>query len=155
MRKTNLIAGLLCLSLASACGGRNETEDGEDLKARHGLPPASESASGNPQAITATGCLTQAGDRYVLTELRSAEQGGAATTETYQLVNLEDQLRQHVGKQVRVYGQADPPQSAEVRSLEPAATTGQAQVDTESRTRLETRTLRISTVAATGGACGA
>jgi hypothetical protein len=126
--------------------------------------------------MTVSGCLTASGDRFVLTALEPAAGGqqrppgaegqarAVPTTETYELINLEDQLRAHVGRQVRVVGQAEPPRVADVRGLEPstaAGTTGEqgsdarARVDIETRTRVEMRKLRISTVTPTGGECGA
>lgn len=87
------------------------------------------------------------------------------TTETYELIGLEDELRAHVGKQVTVYGQGDETRVAELRGLDPpAGATGtagrqsgspQAQVDTESRTRVEMRRLRILSVTPAGGLCAA
>lgn len=161
MKTSSALAGLLCLSLTVACADR---DDGRE--ARHGLPPSSETAQGaGAEAVTVTGCLTSADGKFVLTELEPAD--GAqprATTETYQLENLEDQLRPHVGRQIRVYGQADPAQVAEVREVAPATggtgaagatgTTG-TQVDTQTTARVEMRRLRITTVTPTGAACAA
>ncbi len=180
------IAGVFALSLGLtvACGGgKDETEIAE-------RDPAV--ADGRPAAITETGCLTSQGDRFVLTALESAAAGGAAkpaegakpeqgaptgtaaaqpTTASYQLIGNEDELRQLVGKQVRVSGEADPPKVAEVRESTPptaagsgaTGTAGQAepakpgepQVATSTQTRLEVTQLRVQSITATGEACTA
>jgi hypothetical protein len=160
MKTNTILAALLSIGLAAGCADRAGDEDRE---ARHGLPPEAERAegAGTPEAVTVAGCLTEADGKFVLTQLEPAG-SGTPTTETYQVVNLEDQLRRHVGNRVRVYGQADAPRVADLRTVEPSGqpagaqgTTGQAQVDTELRARVETRTLRISTVTSTGTACTA
>ena len=176
------IAGVfaLCLGLTVACGGsKDETEIAERE------PDVADRADGRPVAITETGCLTAQGDRFVLTDLESAagaKPGAAAdgsssptamaqtATESYQLMGNDDELRPHVGKQVRVSGEADPPKVAEVRETTPptaasgaTGTTGQAepakpgepQVATTTETRLEVTQLRVQTIAATGEACAA
>ena len=192
------IAGVfaLCLGLTAACGGsKDETEIAERD------PAIADRGDGRPVAITQTGCLTAEGDRFVLTALESAAPGGAAkpdaggaapsqpqsgttpsaqtgttasaqpTTESYQLIGNEEEFRQHVGKQVRVTGEADPPKVAEVREATPptaaapgaTGTAGQAepakpgepQVATTTQTRLEVTQLRVQTIAPTGEACTA
>jgi hypothetical protein len=179
MKRASVVATFaLCLGLTVACGGgKDETEIAERE------PEVSGRGDGRPVAITETGCLTAQGDRFVLTALESAggenparpEQGGASptakaqtTTESYQLIGNDDELRQLVGKQVRVSGEADPPKVAEVREATPptagsgaTGTTGQAepakpgepQVSTTTETRLEVTQLRVQSIAATGEAC--
>lgn len=145
----------LCASVSLACGAspeeqRNDPNDDIDIE--------------ETAAISETGCLTASGGRYVLTAL---EAGGGASTELYQLVGNEDELRPHVGREVRVTGDAEPAQVAELRdsgTSAPAGTAGstqgaaqppgnQAQVRTEASTRIETRQLRVATVQPTGDAC--
>jgi hypothetical protein len=168
----------LCLGLTVACGGgKDETEIAERN------PEVANRGDGRPVAITQTGCLTAQGDRFVLTALESATAPGAATpeagrqsptasaqptTESYQLIGNDDELRPLVGKQVRVSGEADPPKVAEVRESTPptsasgaTGTTGQAEppkpgepkVATSTETRLEVTQLRVQSIAATGEAC--
>jgi hypothetical protein len=108
------------------------------------------------------GCLTEANGRFVLTQLSRA---GGAATETYQLTtSTPDDLRQHVGREVRIAGEAAAARVAEVRETTPpaagapAGTSGQqgsAQVSTESATRLEMRQLVVSSVTPTGDECPA
>ena len=138
MRRTAFFsAGLLCVSLSFAC-----------------MRPS------QATAVTEVGCVTATGDRFVLTSLESGEK---PATELYQLVGTSDELREHVGREVLVTGEAQPAGIAEVRETTPAtpvATSGgnegaQAQVRTESQVRLETRQLRVLTVTPTGDDCPA
>jgi hypothetical protein len=86
------------------------------------------------------------------------------------LIGDEEQLRPHVGKQVRVSGEAEPAKVAEVRESTPPSdasgatgTAGQAEpakpgepsVATATQTRLEVTQLRVQTITATGEACTA
>jgi hypothetical protein len=133
----------LCISLA-ACGGRGNAdgEEGHD----------NEFTIAGSTPITETGCLTASGDRYVLTAL---ERGGNAETELYQLVGNTDELRKHVGREVRVTGDAEPGQRAELQQpteSTPAGTSGSTG-GARAQTRVETRLLRVATVTATGDEC--
>lgn len=150
-------AGVLCAGvLAVGCGRTDRVDDNRD-------------AAGNDADFTAsapiveTGCLTAADNRYVLTALETTQDAGAPQTELYQLIGEGDELRQHVGKAVRVTGEAAPAQVAQVRETSPAqpaetrGTAGDAQprVQTESQTRIETRQLRVQSVTPTGEDCPA
>jgi hypothetical protein len=138
----------LCLSLSIACdrtaAERDEARDDKIDMA-------------DTTVVTESGCLTASGGRYVLTALET----GAGATEMYQLVGNEDELRKHVGREVRVTGDAEPAVVADVRETTAAAPVGtsgnagsaEAQVQTEARTRLETRKMRVGTVAPTGDEC--
>jgi hypothetical protein len=141
----------LCLGLAIGCGGRSDTRPADEARDDDDIDIA------NTTTLIETGCLTAAGDRFVLTAL---EAGGAAATELYQLVGSDDELRKHVGREVNVTGVAEPAQVAELRETSPATPTGtagadgvQPQVRTETQTRLETRRMRVATVTATGDDC--
>jgi hypothetical protein len=117
MRASAAGAFVLCLGLAAGCGGSNKDEQGSAASNDQNT------AQGRPAPVTQTGCLTARGDQFVLTDLdrgttRAPDQ---AATETYQLIGNTDELRQHVGKQVRVNGEAEPAQVAEVRETTPAA----------------------------------
>ena len=174
----------LCLGLSAACGGgSNDAEIAESNPEVTGRGD-----EGRSRTVSETGCVTAEGDRFVLTALEPGaagdqarqDQGGAnrtasaqPTTQSYQLIGKDDELRQLVGQQVRVNGEADPPKVAEVResTLPTAAssgtgatgTTGQAepakpgepQVSTSTATRLEITQLRVQSITATGEACPA
>jgi len=138
MRRTAFFsAGLLCASLSFACARPSQVT-----------------------AVTEVGCLTATGDRFVLTSLESGER---PATELYQLVGMSDELRENVGREVLVTGEAQPAGIAEVRETTPAtpvATSGVSeggppQVRTESQVRLETREMRVLTVTPTGDDCPA
>ena len=138
----------LCFSLSIACGGRTTAERDE---ARD-----DEIDIADTTAVTESGCLTASGDRFVLTALET----GAAETEMYQLVGKEEELRRHVGREVRVTGDAEPAHIvADLRETTPATPAGTsgtangAQVQTEAHTRLETRKMRVATVTPTGDDC--
>ena len=169
----------LCLGLTVACGGgKDETEIAESK------PAVANSGDSRPVPISETGCLTADGDKFVLTALERGAPGAARpeqgsppatagaqpTTEAYQLIGNESELRPLVGQQVRVTGEADPPKVAEVRESTPptsastaTGTAGQAeparpgepQVSTQTATRLEVTQLRVQSVTGTGQACTA
>ena len=106
--------------------------------------------------LTEVGCVTTAGNRYVLTSLDS---GDRPATELYELIGTPDDLRAHVGREVLVTGEAEPAGIAEVRetgAATPVGTSGSdaaPQVRTESQVRLETRKLRVVSVSPTGDEC--
>jgi hypothetical protein len=151
-----------------ACGGGQAGEGAEHNSTGAAAPAdqvSRDDAPGRPAPVIETGCLTGDGDRFVLTELQSAADasGGATaartTTATYQLIGNEDELRKHVGREVRISGEAPPPQVAELRESTPgtAGTTGeqsgQARVNTATQTRLEVAQLRVQSVTPTGDDC--
>ena len=146
----------LCLGLTVGCGSRSAENAAEEARDDQDID-ISETTT-----ITETGCLTASGDRFVLAALESGG-AGAAATELYQLVGLESELRPHVGREVRVNGMAEPAEVATVRESSsaeaPTATAGeqgtQPQVRTDAETRLETRRMRVTSVAATGDECPA
>jgi hypothetical protein len=141
----------LCLGLAVGCGGGTDNRPADEARDDDDIDIA------DTTTVVETGCLTAAGDRFVLTAL---EKGGAVQTELYQLVGSGDELRKHVGREVSVTGVAEPAQVAELRDSSPATPTGTAgadgnrpQVQTQTQTRLETRRMRVATVTATGDDC--
>jgi hypothetical protein len=143
----------LCVGLAVGCG---RTDDADSNARDEDDIDIAETTT-----VEETGCLTAAGGRFVLTALESG--GATAETELYQLVGSDDDLRQHVGKEVRVIGMAEPAQVATVRESSAPAPTGTsgdagdrgAEVRTEAQTRLETRRMRVTSVNATGDDCPA
>jgi hypothetical protein len=145
----------LCLGLTVGCGGRSDETPAEEARDDKDID-ISETTT-----VTETGCLTSSGDRFVLAALETG--GPAAETELYQLIGSENELRQHVGREVRVSGMAEPAQVATVRESSAAAPTGTAgapqgakpEVTTQAETRLETRRMRVTTVTPTGDECPA
>lgn len=155
--RTNLaVVGVLCAGLAVACGRSDRDEANLD-------PAGNDADIAENAPIIETGCLTASGDRFVLTALEAANGAGLPQTELYQLIGQEDQLRPHVGKAVRVTGEAPPARVAELREMSPAqppetrgtAGDNEARVQTESQTRIETRQLRVQSVTPTGDECPA
>ena len=141
----------LCAGLAIGCGGD------PDADRRN---PYNDIDIEQTSVVSETGCLTSSGDRFVLTAL---ETGGNRATELYQLIGDSAELREHVGREVRVTGDAEPPQVAEIREVAPPAPTGtagtdapqqgDAQVSATTQTRLETRPMRVATITPTGADC--
>jgi hypothetical protein len=76
-------------------------------------------------------------------------------------MNADDQLRNLVGKEVRVTGEAQPTQSAETREVTPPAPTATAgetaepKVSTVEDTKLDVHKMTVASVAPTGDACAA
>jgi hypothetical protein len=127
--------------------------------------PAAVSADENqapPRTITAEGCLTGEGERFVLTDLDSGQTTETAT-QSYRLVGMDAELRRLVGQRVEVTGAAQPEQVVEVREVSPPAAPDRAsgtsgagaepQVDTVQSTRLVVGDLRVTSVNATGARC--
>lgn len=147
-RTTQFGIGVLCVSLSIACGGRSDAEQDD---------PNDDIDIEKTSTVTETGCLTGKGDRFVLTALER----DTVETEMYQLVGDNAELRKYLGREVRVTGDAEPARVAELRESASSTTTGtagsserpQAKVTTEAETRLETRQLRVATVAPTGNSC--
>lgn len=128
-----------------------------------------------PDMVGVEGCLTASGDELVLTRLTpaapgpQADQDGAATggplpaqqaTQMFTLTGMEDELRPHIGREVRVRGEAQTPEVAVLRQHQLPAPTGTAappasgaqdttdgaQVTTMRQTRLETTELTVRSV---------
>jgi hypothetical protein len=168
------VAGVFVLSLGLVVGcGGGDKEANRDRAS--GAADEQSASAGRPAPITQTGCLSSRDGQYVLTDLEPAAESssGQPATEAYQLVGNDEELRQHVGKQVRVAGEAEPSQVAEVRESTPpsqpgqqatgtagerppaAPQPGQPQVSTSTETRLEVARLRVQSVTPTGQSCAA
>jgi hypothetical protein len=137
-----------------------------------------------PGMLGVEGCLTASGDDLVLTRLTSSAEGsqtnppdtGTATglpapqaTQMFTLTGMEDELRPHVGQQVRVRGEAHAPEVAVLRQHEGSAATGtpgtatpsgaaseaggQAQVTTMQKTRFESTELMVRAVTSLNRPC--
>lgn len=170
MRRASIVGvWALCAGLAAACGSNRAAQANNDTAFR-------DRASDRPQPVDVRGCLTASGDQFVVTALQDASAAPKPTTDTFLLTNAAVQkvdLRQYVGQEVEVAGEADPPRVADVREGEattPAATTGQrgqgavrdegrdhpgAKVGTEEEARFDYRKLAVSSVTPTGNACPA
>jgi hypothetical protein len=141
-----------------------------------GFSAACERGQVSPGAIAEEGCITASGSQFVLTDLESGsplrrfddrtEPSAGAKTEAYLLVGGEDKLRGLVGKHVRIIGEIEPTQSAELREMtpmmlvdsdRPAATTGderpEPQIRSEQRVSLEVHQMRVRSVKPTGDTC--
>ena len=153
MNRTGLwcVVGL-SVALTAACN-RSSGEGTLETNAKVG------EEDGAPQLITAEGCLTSSGDRFVLTQMK-AQEGNA---ESYRLVGKEEDLRAHLGKRVQISGESEPEQVVDVRQSSestgatPATGTSgtTAQVDTTETTRIEVHDLRVRTIAAMDEPCTA
>jgi len=125
----------------------------------------------NPKITIARGCLTGSGDQFVLTSLdhsapaSNAGQASAetlASTESYRLVGMTDQLKGLVGQRVEVTGDSAPDQVVDMVSATPAnppagnavGTSGaDAKVSTASRARIEIHDLKVGSVHTLGDKC--
>jgi len=112
-------------------------------------------APGAIAPVSVDGCLTASGERFMLTSFDKE----SSKTVVYQLVNADDQLRNLVGKEVRVTGEAEATQATETRAVTPpapAATAGKstdARVSTVEDTKLDVRKLTVASATATGDTC--
>ena len=151
MKRTILMS--MCISavlLSSACGRRDSAQgDNKNI-----LDLATQKApAGSVAPVSVDGCLSASGDKFMLA---SFDKDSSKTT-VYQLMNADDQLRNLVGKQVRVTGEAQSTQSAETREVTPpapTATTGEApKVSTVEDTKLDVHKMTVASVAPTGDTC--
>ena len=158
MKRAGVIS--ICAALAvlsGACGRHSSSLEEKNTErknivelATHPAPP------GSTAAVSVDGCLSVSGDRFMLASLDK----DASKTVVYQLVNANDQLRNLVGKEVRVTGEARAGQSTETRAVTPPAPTAtsgkpntEAKVATVEDTKLDTRTLTVASVSVTGDSC--
>jgi hypothetical protein len=141
-----------------------------------GLSAACERREASPGAVAEEGCITASGTQFVLTDLESGsplrrlddrtEPSAGPKTEAYLLVGAENKLQGLVGQHVRVTGEIEPTQSAELRELtpmmrvgsnRPASTTGderpEPHVRSEERVSLEVHQMRVQSVEPTGDTC--
>lgn len=153
MKRTILIS--ICIgaaALGGACGRRDASSEQKNI-----FDLATQRApAGAIAPATVEGCLTASGGRFMLASLDKESQ----TTVVYQLINADDQLRNMVGKQVRVTGEAQATQSAEAREVTPpasAATSGKQEADanvtTVTDTKLDVHTLTVASATPTGDSC--
>ena len=139
------------IALSGACSGRDNSQPDKKNIVDLATHPAAISA------VSVDGCLTASGEKFMLASLDK----DASRTTVYQLMNADDQLRNFVGKEVRVTGQAEAIQSAETREVTPpaaAATPGasaetQPKVSTVTDTKLDVHKLTVASVTPTGDSC--
>ena len=154
MKRTILMS--ICIgavALTSACGRR----DSSSSDRKNIVDLATERApAGSVAPVSVDGCLSASGDRFMLASLDKDSQKSVV----YQLINADKQLRNMVGKEVRVTGEAQATQSAEAREVTPpapAATGGKsgadATVSTVTDTKLDVHKLTVASVTATGDSC--
>jgi len=110
-----------------------------------------------PTPVVVTGCLMGAGTEFIIATPDRSQEGSNIV---YELTNAGDQLIVLVGQKVRVTGEAEPIQVAEVRELTPAtpataATSGKAQakVAAVEDTKLHLQRMTVTSVAGTGDRC--
>ena len=141
------------VALSGACSRHDNTQAEKknivDL-ATHPVPP------GSVAPVSVNGCLSVSGDRFMLASLDK----DSSKTTVYQLMNADDQLRNLVGREVRVTGESQQTQSAEIREVTPpapAATSGnssaQPKVSTVEDTKLDVRKMTVASVTPTGDTC--
>jgi len=142
------------VALTGACSrqdnGQPERKNIVDL-ATHPVPP------GSVAPVSVNGCLSASEDRFMLAVLDK----DSSKTIVYQLVNADDQLRNLVGKQVRITGEAQATQSAETREVTPpaptAATSGKSgeepRVSTVEDTKLDVHKMTVASITPTGDTC--
>lgn len=143
------------VALTAACSGQPSPAAEQDKKNILDLAATHPAAPGAIAPVSVDGCLTASGERFVLTSLDKE----SSKTVVYQLVNADAQLRNLVGKEVRVTGEAEATQSTETRAVTPAApaaTAGKstdAKVSTVEDTKLDMRKLTVASATATGDTC--
>ena len=149
---TSICIGAIALS--GACG-RHDNGQVTEKNEKNIVDLATQ--RGAISAVTVEGCLTASGDKFMLASLDKE----SSKTSVYQLMNADDQLRNMVGKEVRVSGQAEATQSAEAREVTPsapAATSGKSteaepKVSTVTDTKLDVHRLTVASVTPTGDTC--
>jgi hypothetical protein len=149
-----LVAAFALAAGSAACGhGPSASQD------RANTPPETQTAtaSNTPMTTTVTGCLAagDAADTYVLNAARAA---GATASATYNLVGANsDQLRGHIGEQVKVSGTVTSGEQIAERSMPQAethkakGTSGTPVVQTQ--TDVQIRRLQVSSVSPEGQKC--
>ena len=139
------------VALAGACGRRDNTDAERKNIVELATRPAAISA------VTVDGCLSASGDKFMLASLDKE----SSKTTIYQLMNADDQLRNMVGKEIRVSGQAEATQSAETREVTPPAPTAtggkasdaEPKVSTVTDTKLDVHKLTVASATPTGDTC--
>lgn len=141
------------VALTGACGRRDNAEPEKRNIVDLATHPVPRGAAG---AVQVDGCLSASGDKFMLASLDK----DSSKTTVYQLMNADDQLRNLVGRQVRVTGEAQQTQSAEVREVTPpapTATTGQSnaapKVSTVEDTKLDVHKMTVASITPTGDSC--
>ena len=164
----NVPAALACAVMLAACGGGNRMSEEAGQTAGGAADNPLLNSDVRPEPISTSGCLTGSNGRFVVTTLDDT--AAVPTTITYQLSGGDQaELQKHVNREVRIAGEADPAQVANVREIGAPAvgTTGdradaapqadgtKPEVQTQQATRFSVRTVRVSSVTPTGDECAA
>ena len=157
MRMQTFGAVITAVALAAgtaACGhGPSASQD------RANTPPETQTATASnvPMTTTVTGCLA-AGDAADTFVLNAARADGATATATYNLVGTDSQqLRDHVGEEVKVAGTVTSGTQIAERSM-PQAETDKAKGTSgtpvvQTQTDVQIRRLQVSSVTPQGQKC--
>ena len=161
-------AAITCALMLVACGGGNRAAEESNANAGGAADNPLLNSDVRPEPISTTGCLTGSNGRYVVTALDGT--AAVPTTITYQLSGGDQaELQKHINRQVRIAGEAEPAQVANVREIgtPEVGTTGERtdappradgtdpQVTTQQATRFSVRTVKLSSITPTGDECPA
>src|ERR1043166_1581438 len=136
MKRTFLMS--ICIGAVALGGACSRGNTPQDTKTDDNKPNIVDlathpAAPGSISAVTVDGWLSASGVRFMLASLDK----DSTKTTVYQLMNADDQLRNFVGREVRVTGQAQATQAStetrEVTPPAPAATSGTANVQPKVR----------------------
>jgi hypothetical protein len=151
--------GALALAAGLAAGSAACSRGPSVSQGTSNTPPQTPTATTSDMAMTTTvtGCLA-AGDAADTFVLNAARAEGAAATATYNLVGANnDELRSHVGEEVRVSGTVTSGTQVAERSMpqaetnKPKATSGTPVVQTQ--TDVQIRRLAVTSVAPQNQKC--
>jgi hypothetical protein len=141
------------VALAGACGRHDSSSPEQKNIVELAAQPAK---PGSIAPVSVDGCLSASGDRFMLASFDK----DSSKTIVYQLINADDQLRNFIGREVRVTGEAEALQSTEARAVTPpapAATSGKpgagATVSTVEDTKVDSRRMTVASVTPTGDNC--
>ncbi|HTI39175.1 MAG TPA: hypothetical protein VL484_16545 [Vicinamibacterales bacterium] len=151
--------GAIVFAAGLAAAGAGCSHGPSASQDRANTPPetATATSSNVPMTATVTGCLAagDAADTFVLNAARSE---GDTTSATYNLVGASaDELRSHIGEQVKVSGTVTSGEQVAERSMPQAqtdktkGTTGTPTVQTQ--TDVQIKRLQVSSVSPEGHKC--
>ena len=151
--------GAFAIAAGLAAGGAACSRGPSASQGTSNTPPETQTATASRTSMTTTvvGCLA-AGDGADTFVLNSARAEGANASATYQLVGTNaDELRGHIGEQVRVAGTVTSDTQVAARSMPQAegdkakGTSGTPVVQTQ--TDVQIRRLQVSSVSPQGQKC--
>ena len=157
MRLQSMGAIVFAAGLAAAGAGCSHGPSASQDRSNTPPETATATASNVPMTATVTGCLAagDAADTFVLNAARSE---GDTASATYNLIGTNaDELRHHVGEQVKVSGTVTSGEQVAERSIPQAetdkakGTTGTPTVQTQTDVRIQR--MQVSSVAPQGQEC--